>query len=307
MSWVSDPGEARRDLVMIGVPIDSVGAASAGDAPVGCELMPAALRAAGLAKSVGAPDAGDMDIRIIGKDVDATAGMFGWPSVAEVTTAIRARVATLLRDGKVPVLVGGCCALVPGAVAGARDAVGPIGLAYVDGHLDLYDASTSPTQEAADMPMAVVADLGPAAWCEHVGAPLVEPRRVVLLGCADRAEAASLHSAMPEDLGIPVELTPPVLRSVGMANAGRSALDRVGEKFWMHLDVDVLDHQEFPATDYPNATGLSLDEAADLLRPLARSPGMAGLSVGCYNPDMDADGDCARALVGLLGEVLGQA
>jgi arginase len=292
---------------MLGVPIDSVGAASAGDAPAGCELMPAVLRAAGLATTVGALDAGDLDVRITGKDVDAMTGMFGWPSVAEVTTAIRARVAALLRDGKVPMLVGGCCALVPGALAGARDAVGPIGLAYVDGHLDLYDAATSPTQEAADMPIAVVADLGPAAWCEHVGAPLVESRRVALLGCADRAEAASLHSAMPEDLGIPVELSPPMLRSVGMACAGRGALDRVGDKFWVHLDVDVLDHQEFPATDYPNAAGLSLDEAADLLRPLARAPGLTGLSVGCYNPDMDTGGDCARALVGLLGEVLGHA
>jgi len=291
---------------MVGVPIDSVGVACVGDAPVGCELMPSALRAAGLVKVVGAPDAGDMDVRITGKDVDASTGMFGWPSVAEVTTAIRARVATLLRDGKVPMLVGGCCALVPGALAGARDVVGPIGLAYVDGHLDLYDASTTPTQEAADMPIAVVADLGPAAWCEHVGAPLVEPRRVALLGCADRTEAASLHSAMPEDLGIPVELSPPVLRSVGMTCSGRSALDRVGEKFWMHLDVDVLDHHEFPATDYPNATGLSLDETAELLRPLVTAPGLTGLSVGCYNPDMDADGECARALVGLLGEVLGQ-
>jgi arginase len=91
-----------------------------------------------------------------------------------------------------------------------------------------------------------------------------------------------------------------------MANAGRSALDRVGEKFWVHLDVDVLDHQEFPATVYPNATGLSLAEATDLLRPLAGSPGMVGFSVGCYNPDMDTDGDCGRALVSLLGHVLHQ-
>jgi arginase len=292
---------------MVGVPIDSVGAASADDAPAGCELMPSALRAAGLGKALEAPDAGDMNVRIIGKDVDAGTGMFGWPSVAEVSTAIRAQVAALLREGKVPVLVGGCCALVPGALAGARDAVGPVGLAYVDGHLDLYDAFTSPTQEAADMPIAVVADLGPAAWCEHVGAPLVEPRRVALLGCADRAEAASLRSAMPEDLGIAVELSPAVLRSVGMANAGQATLGRVGERFWMHLDVDVLAHEEFPATDYPNAVGLSLDEAAELLRPLARSPGMTGLSIGCYNPDMDRYGQCARSLVGLLGEVLAQA
>jgi arginase len=248
-----------------------------------------------------------MGVRIVGREVDPEVGMFGWPSVAEVTTAIRTRVAALLDAGKVPVVIGGCCAIVPGLIAGARDAVGPLGLAYVDGHLDLYDGVTSPTREAADMPIAVIADLGPAAWCEHVGAPLVDPQRLVLLGVADREEAASLRSRMPEDLGMPVELSPAVVRSVGPEHVGRGALDRVGERYWVHLGVDVLDQREFPATDYPNAIGLRVDEAAALLRPLTRSPGMIGFSVGCYNPDLDPDGDCARSLVGLLGQVLGKS
>jgi len=289
---------------MVGVPIDSVGAAGQGDAPFGCELMPATLRAAGLAAATGVPDAGDMDVRIVGRDVDPVTGMFGWPSVARVSTAIRARVAGLLRDGSIPFLLGGCCTLVPGTLAGARDVLGPIGLAYIDGHLDLYDATTTPTHEAGDMPVAVVADLGPAPWCEHVGAPLIAPERVALLGSADRAEAASLGSVMPEDLGIPVEMPPAALRSAGLSNAGRGALDRVGDRYWVHLDVDVFDHREFPATDYPNANGLALAEVGDLLRPLVHSPGMAGFSIGCYNPELDPDGDCARALVELLGVVL---
>jgi arginase len=70
--------------------------------------------------------------------------------------------------------------------------------------------------------------------------------------------------------------------------------------------VDVLDQREFSATDYPNSCGLGLDEAAALLLPLTGSSGMIGFSVGCYNPDIDPDGDCARSLVGLLGQVLGQ-
>ena len=293
-------------MVIVGAPIDSVGAASPGDARFGCELMPAALRAAGLAVAVGASDEGDMPIRIIGREVDAETGMFGWPSVVKVTAAIRERITKLLAAGKVPVVIGGCCAFVPGAIAAARDAFGQVGLAYVDGHLDLYDATTSPTREAADMPIAVIAGLGPAAWCEHVGAPLVAPERLALLGPADREEAASLHSRMPEDLGIPVELSPAVVRSIGPEHVGRGVLDRVGEKYWVHLDVDVFDQREFPATDYPISGGLSLDETTALLRPLTESPAMIGFSVGCYNPDRDPDGDCARSLVSLLGEVLSQ-
>jgi arginase len=304
---VSYPEGPSRNLVIIGAPIDSMGAASPGDALFGCELMSATLRAAGVVTAVGAPDEGDMTIRIVGQDVDSETGVFGWPSVAEITTSVRARVAGLLGASKVPVIIGGDCALVPGAIAGARDAIGPVGLAYVDGHLDLYDAITTPTNEAGDMPIAVIADLGPAAWCKHVGAPLVDPQRLALLGVADRKEAASLHSRMPEDLGIPVELSPAVVQSIGPEHAGRGALDRMGEQYWVHLDVNVLDQREFPATDYPNSVGLSLDEAAALLLPLTSSPGMIGFSACCYNPDLDPDGDCARSLVGLLGKVLGKS
>jgi arginase len=301
---VSDRDGPPDDLIIIGIPIDSVGAAKPGDAPVGCELMPGALRSAGLIAAIGAADGGDMDVRISGRKRDTEAGMFGWPSVARVTTAVRGRVAAVVAEGKVPVLIGGCCTMVPGALAGARDVLGPLGLAYVDGHLDLYDAATSPTGEAADMPVAVITGLGPASWVEHVGAPLIAPERLALLGAADRAEAASMSSWMPEDLGIPVELTPAVLRSVGLTAAGAAALDRVGGQYWVHFDVDVLDQREFPATDYPNARGLSLSEARALLRPLTRAPGMIGFSVGCYNPQRDPGGGCARALTDLLGSLL---
>jgi arginase len=266
--------------------------------------MPAALRSAGLIAAAGAADAGDMDVRIVGRERDGTAGMFGWPSVAKMTTAIRGKVASVVADGKVPVLIGGCCALVPGALAGARDILGPLGLAYVAGHLDLYDDATSPTGEAADMPIAVVTGLGPASWVEHVGAPLIAPERLALLGAADRSEAASMKSRMPEDLGVPVELTPAMLRTAGLAAAGGAALDRVGERYWVHFDVDVLDQREFPATDYPNASGLSQAEARELLRPLTGAAGMIGFSVGCYNPQRDPSGSCARSLTGLLGPLL---
>ena len=72
----------------------------------------------------------------------------------------------------------------------------------------------------------------------------------------------------------------------------------------MHLDVDVLDEQAFPATDYLMPDGLSRDELAELMRPLLASPGLAGVSLACYNPDKDPDGAGARYLVGLFGELL---
>ena len=74
--------------------------------------------------------------------------------------------------------MGGCCSLLPGALAGARRVDGRVGLVYLDGHLDLYDGVTSPTGEAADMPISVVLGRGPQAWVDAAGSTTDPERRV---------------------------------------------------------------------------------------------------------------------------------
>jgi arginase len=293
-------GDPPGELVYAGVPVDSAGAASADDPPHGRELAPAALRSAGLVAALGAADDGDMPVRIIGKTRDPVTGVVGWTSVAAATRVIRSRTSSLLAHDKVPVLIGGCCTLLPGALAGARDVLGPVGLAYIHGHIDLHDGETSPTGEAADMPIAVISGLGPASWCEQVGAPVVAPERLALLGPADRAEAAAFGSALPEDLQIDVEITPASLRALGVGQAAQDTRAVLGRRYWVHLGVDVLDNREFPAVNYPNENGLTLDELAALLLPLIRSGAMAGFSLACYNPGKDPGG-CALTLTDLLG------
>lgn len=298
-------GPARR-LVMTGVPIDSVSASSGDAEPFGTELAPIALRKAGLAGAVDAADAGDLPVRLAGRARDEQTGVVGWPSVRDLTGAVRFQVSQIVADGGLPFLVGGCCTLLPGALAGVGDALGQVGLAYLDGHLDTYDGQTSPTGEAADMPVSVIAGNGPGDWCADVGAPLVGPGQIALLGPRDRAEAETLGAALPEDCGIRPELSPAQLRARGVAEAGEDAAQSLGDAagwYWLHLDVDVMSEEVFPATDYLMPGGLTLAELRDLMEPLAWGAGLAGLSLACYNPGKDADGSGASALVGLFGHL----
>jgi arginase len=294
-------------IVATGIPIDCISAVDPGSEPFGTELSPAALRDAGLLDAIGATDAGDLAVRLVGRDRDPGTGVLGWPSVLATTQAVRSLAGEQIAGGRVPFLVGGCCTLLPGALSGARDALGAVGLAYLDGHLDLYDGRTSTTGEPADMPISVITGNGPAAWSADIGAPLVGPGQLALLGQRDRDEAAEYGSVLPEDAGLDPELTPAGLRERGVAATGAAVRDQlVGSagRFWVHLDVDVLDEQAFPATDYLMPGGLSRDEVADLMRPLLASPALAGLSLACYNPAKDAGGDGARYLVGLFRELL---
>ncbi|HVQ88903.1 MAG TPA: arginase family protein [Actinomycetes bacterium] len=289
----------------LGVPIDSVGAASVDAAPFGTEQMPAALRRAGLVTGLGLPDRGDLPVRLVDPSRDRASGLTAWPSLDGATRTIRTAVRKLIEQGERPLLLGGCCAMVPAAVSALRDASGAAGVINVDGHLDLYDAATSPTGEAADVPIAALLGHGVPAWSDALSPmPVVEPDEVALVGFRDLGEAQAAGSVMPEALGI---------NSVWDVADVRADPTRVGElagsalggtRFWVHLDLDVLSEEVMPATDYLMPGGLNYPQLSALLLPLVHDRGFSGLSVACLNPDKDPGGASARAVADLLVGVL---
>jgi arginase len=285
--------------VTIGVPVDSVGRSG------GTELAPATLRELGLPEALGARDEGDLAVRIRDEERDPATGIVASADVLACTTKIRAAVAGAIAAEERPFLIGGCCAELPGALAGARDALGaPPGLAHVDGHLDLYDGETSTTGEAADMPISVALGIGPTAWVDAAGGAAAIPERTALVGFRDRAESIADGMRQPEDL-----VRPPLLygaeelrrRGVTAAADELAARLTTAGPFWLHLDVDVLDEAVFPATDYLQPNGLDWDELTAVLAPLAVSEELIGISLACYNPEKDPELECGRRLVEALG------
>ncbi len=263
---------SSRAWACLGVPIDSVGA-PAGGPPFGTEQAPAAFRRRGLPARVGASDGGDLAVRVTGPVRDPRTGIVGYPSVREMVTTLRPAVAGLVAAGRRPLLLGGCCALVMGAVAGARDGAGRVGVVNVDGHIDAYDGVSSPTGEAADIPVGAL--LGRAdddLLAAMGGAPVVGAGDAVVLGSRDAEEAADLGD-LPDRLGIVVHDADEV--AADPAAAGRAAVQHfaaAGIGYWVHLDVDVLGRDEFPATDYLMPGGLDLPQLAGAARTAGCRP-----------------------------------
>ena len=277
----------------VGVPIDSVGRSG------GTEHGPAKLRELGLADVCGA-DAGDLDVRIRGEERDPLTGIVGSADVLTATAAIRDATAARIATGERPFLAGGCCAELPGALAGARDTLGRVGVAYLDGHLDLYDGVTSPTGEGADMPLSVALGRGPGAWVDACGGASARASDVIPIGHRDVDELPTLEG-IGSELGDGFRhVSKDAVRAEGPAVVGeRIAAELVSGpgRFWLHLDVDVLGEDVFPATDYLMPDGLTMDELVSLMRPFGTSPSLVGVSLGCYNPEKDPLDVYGRALV----------
>jgi arginase len=290
---------SRTMFTTVGVPIDSVGLGRAEQH--GTELSPAALRAAGLDR-LGWADAGDLDVRIPDHERDPATGVVGLAGVLATTSAIRSATADLVRQGDRPFLLGGCCTLLPGALAGARDALGSVSLVYVDGHLDFYDGVTSPTGEAADMPIAVALGDGPAPWVDRVApTPVTPPAGIAILGYHDPDELGDLGDALARNRAAGIfDADAATIRRDGPAATAAAALDHVrhaSKHLWFHIDLDVLDQSVFPATDYLMSGGLDWAELIELVAPVAAAGDLVGWSLSCYNPEKDPGGADGRAIV----------
>ncbi len=285
---------------VLGAPFDS-SCASRGE-----ERAPGSLRAAGLPEVFGATDYGDL-APLRDPAPDPETGVIAYRDLRVSSQALRAAVTGALTRGERPLVLGGDCVLLLGAVSGVRDAVGRVGLWFVDGHADYLDGGSSPTGEAADMELAMLTGGGAQGLLDlPTKGPLVEPADVVILG--HRPDSLS------PDVALELGRVPPTIARMSadeIAAAGPAEAGKRWERVlagrgpaWLHLDLDALDEAALPAVSYPQPGGLDWDSFVALARPLLASDALVGASVADFNPDLDPDGQHARRVVDALASAL---
>lgn len=290
------------DWVLLGAPWDC-SARNRGEADA-----PTALRAAGLGGLCG-QDLGDGTTHIRTPDRDAESGVLALDDTLRAAGVLGEVLASAIRHrpGIRPLVVGGDCSILLGIVPAVRHAVGRFGLLSVDGHPDYQEAHASDTGETADMALACVTGMGPPRLTDpHFDSPMVRPADAVLVGHrtdhldeASQAELDRLPSALRQISGREVRADPAV--------AGRAAaklLQDVGRGVWLHIDLDVLDPNVFPAVTYPQPDGLDWNQLSAAVSPLAHSPRLLGVGIADFRPDLDKDGSLAGRLVRFLGGLI---
>lgn len=267
----------------------------------GTRSAPAALRAEGLIERLGASDAGVVEVpAYLGERHEC--GVLNAPEVAAYARTLADALAPALDAGALPLVLGGDCSILLGAML-ALQRRGRNGLLFLDGHRDLLTPATSWTGGAAGMDLALVTGHGPEMLTALDGpAPLVRPEDVLLFGYrdADRWYEPAL-----------LELARTAMRATSLEDARIGDFDRVlrqrldemlaqVERFWLHIDADVLDDAVMPAVDSREPGGMTADELVRVLQAARSSGKLAGLHLGIYDPTLDPGRACARLLVDVL-------
>jgi arginase len=290
------------DWFLLGAPWDCSGTAR------GEARAPEALRRAGLTDRV-AVDLGDAATVIADHRRDETTGVRALPDTIAAAHALATALDTGMRGhpGRRPLVVGGDCSVLLGVFAHLSRALGGVGLWLVDGHPDYLDAHASDTGETADLELAVLTGAGPPSLTGLGQAvPMVASRHAALIGHRtvglDPASAAEL-ARLPDDL-LAIDADAVLGDPHGAGRRAAAWADTLRLPMWLHLDVDVLDPSIMPAVTYPQDGGPDLDQLAAVLTPLAAAPGLLGVSVADFRPDLDPDGRHAAGLVTLLDRLL---
>ena len=272
----------------------------------GVARLPETLRRLGLLERLEARDAGALPApTAYAAQREPGTNALNARAVQTYALALAERVWALLDAGLFPVVLGGDCSILLGVTLALRRR-GRCGLLFCDGHTDYWPPEQSQTGGLAGMDLWF-ATRGRLPLLDATSPPpLTRPEDVVLFGPRDGEGRAAAGLPDPRAAGMGL-LDLPTIRRRGAAQAARDALahfeGRGLERFWLHLDADVLNEAQMPAVDSPQPDGLWTHEAAEALDVFMRSGLVVGLDVTIYDPDRDPDGQAGRHLLQLIAEV----
>lgn len=283
-------------------------ASSAAALRAGHERAPSALRAAGLAdrlKTAGfdVADHGDTASYVFQPD-DEHPRARNVSAVLKSLNDLRPRVEVAVRSGALPLILCGDCISVLATIAGARRYYRHVSLIYMDRDADLHVPATTLSGSVDGMVISQIVGRGAPELVRFWGEPpLVREPDIALFGM-DRLDLPEQNYLQTSSLRCHPALE---VSTVGATAAARFALERVHaakHDFVLHFDVDSINGEEFPWTNFPGEGGLTLDQVRDALRVFAAQPNLAAIEVAAYNPDLDPEGHGARKLNDLLADVL---
>jgi len=277
--------------------------------PTGVELLPKALRAAGLLERLNAEYGGIVaPSSPYNHSRDEETKLLNAEAIKEYSLKLAEVVKRQLHKNKFPIVIGGDCSILIGNLLALRR-LGRYGLFFIDGHSDFYLPEESPTGEVADMDLAIVSGHGPEILSDldHLE-PLVKEQDIVVFGYRDSAQSAQYgcQDIKKATMVNAVELVD--VEKLGLQNAFSLGIQTLLKNelsgFWIHLDADVLDDSIMPAVDYRLPDGITFSELSNLLKLLLLSKKAVGISVTIFNPTLDKDDSITRNFVSSIVEGL---
>ncbi len=295
-------------LALLGVPLDL------GASRRGVEMGPSAVRLAQLAQRLerlghDVLDTGDVPIPTretlgVGRGIDFL------PTITGICRDIATRTASIVRDGRIPVVLGGDHSLSGGSIAGVATALAErgerLGVIWLDAHADLNTPESTLSGNVHGMPVAHLLGHGDSAMASIARpSPALRPEHLVIIGARDLDEAERAHA---RDYGVTI-YTMRDIDERGLRTILAEAIAKVSEGttgLHVSLDLDFVDPRDAPGVGTPVRGGVTYREAHLAMEMLWDSGRVVSLDLVEVNPVLDSYNQTAELAVELMASAFGQ-
>jgi arginase len=297
-----------RSATLIGAPTD-VGAADRG-----ASMGPEALRVAGLAAALSArglevADAGNLS----GPGNPWQPPREGYrhlPEVVRWNELVHESVYTQLREGRLPILLGGDHCLSIGSISAVarrcREQGRKLRVLWLDAHADFNTSALSPSGNVHGMPVACLCGFGPAELTRLGGVtPAIEAAAVRQIGIrsVDEGEKRFVHEQELEVFDMRY------IDEMGMRQTMEQALAGIDSDTHVHVsfDVDFLDPEIAPGVGTQVPGGPTYREAQLCMEMIADTRRLGSLDVVELNPAFDVRNRTAELATDLIESLFGKS
>jgi arginase len=295
-------------ISLLGVPLDL------GAARRGVEMGPSAVRLAQLAQRLerlghDVVDTGDVPVPTretlrLGRGIDYL------PTITAICRDVASRTASLVRAGRIPVVLGGDHSLAAGSAAGVATALAErgqrLGLIWLDAHADLNTPESTLSGNVHGMPVAHLLGHGDSAMAALASpAPAVRPEHVVIIGARDLDQAERTHA---RQFGVTV-YTMRDIDERGLRTILAEAIAKVShgtDGLHVSLDLDFVDPRDAPGVGTPVRGGVTYREAHLAMETLWDTGRLVGMDLVEVNPVLDRFNQTAELAVELMASAFGQ-
>lgn len=295
----------QKTVRIIGVPIDL------GADRRGVDMGPSAIRYAGLQARLqkqgwAVEDYGNIEVPVPETREIRDKRLKYMPEIVEVNAKLAQAVNQALREGVIPLIIGGDHSLGIGSLAGLAQSGKKFGVIWFDTHGDYNSLDTTSSGNIHGMPLAVANGIG-AEELVGVGGPgrKIDEITTVIIGARDIDEQ---ERALLKKSQISV-FTMSDIDRLGMMEVVRQGIEIAGkgtEGIHISFDLDVIDPSEAPGVGTPVPGGITYREAHLAMEMVSECACLLSMDVVEVNPILDIQNKTAELAVGLIGSAFGE-
>ncbi len=213
----------------------------------------------------------------------------------------------LVQEKKFFTVIGGDHTSAIGTWSGvshAKRTEGPIGLIWIDAHLDSHTPATSETGNLHGMPLACLLGYGDSSLTQlYKEETYLKPQNICLIG-ARSYEAAEL--ALLQKLNVRIFFMDEVKKR-GIQQVMIEALHIVSAKtvgFGISLDIDSIDPKDAPGTAMRVLDGIPGNELITAFTLLANNQQCLGMEIVEFDPSQDKAQMTEKLIVNLMRAIM---